>query len=82
MKCMMETNSNAHISISEDKLSDEVKKEGKEKLWNANYCKAMVGNFMLFFSFYLLTPLLPIYLDSQFSADKEGVAELPWLKLL
>ena len=71
MKQMMETNSNAHISISEDKLSDEVKKEGKEKLWNANYCKAMVGNFMLFFSFYLLTPLLPIYLDAQFSADKD-----------
>ncbi len=43
----------------------------KEKLWNANYCKAMVGNFMLFFSFYLLTPLLPIYLDAQFSADKD-----------
>ncbi|MDE6859600.1 MAG: MFS transporter [Duncaniella sp.] len=45
--------------------------ELKEKLWNANYCKAMVGNFMLFFSFYLLTPLLPIYLDAQFSADKD-----------
>ncbi|MDE6824680.1 MAG: MFS transporter [Duncaniella sp.] len=43
----------------------------KEKLWNANYCKAMAGNFMMFFSFYLLTPLLPIYLDAQFHADKD-----------
>ncbi len=43
----------------------------KERLWNLNYCKAMVGNFMLFFSFYLLTPLLPIYLDAQFKADKD-----------
>ncbi len=43
----------------------------KEKLWNINYCKAMVGNFMLFFSFYILTPLLPIYLDAQFKADKD-----------
>ncbi len=43
----------------------------KEKLWNKNYCLAMVGNFMLFFSFYLLTPLLPIYLDKQFGADKD-----------
>ena len=43
----------------------------KEKLWNRNYCKAMVGNFMLFFSFYILTPLLPIYLDAQFAADKD-----------
>lgn len=43
----------------------------RERLWNRNYCKAMVGNFMLFFSFYLLTPLLPIYLDAQFKADKD-----------
>lgn len=43
----------------------------KEKLWNSEYCKAMTGNFMLFFSFYLLTPLLPIYLDRQFAADKD-----------
>ncbi len=44
-----------------------------EKLWNRNYCRAMLGNFMLFFSFYLLTPLLPIYLDSQFHADKDMI---------
>ena len=43
----------------------------KERLWNAQYCKAMVGNFMLFFSFYILTPLLPIYLDAEFAADKD-----------
>ncbi len=46
-------------------------KNTKERLWNLNYCKAMVGNFMLFFSFYILTPLLPIYLDAQFKADKD-----------
>ncbi len=45
----------------------------KERLWNRNYCTAMAGNFMLFFSFYLLTPLLPIYLDSQFAADKDMI---------
>jgi hypothetical protein len=33
------------------------------RLWNANYLRAMTGNFLLFFSFYILTPLLPIYLD-------------------
>lgn len=44
-----------------------------EKLWNSEYCKAMAGNFMLFFSFYLLTPLLPIYLDAQFKADKDMI---------
>lgn len=44
-----------------------------EKLWNSEYCKAMAGNFMMFFSFYLLTPLLPIYLDQQFDADKDMI---------
>lgn len=42
-----------------------------ERLWNAQYIKTMVGNFLLFFSFYILTPLLPIYLDAQFKADKD-----------
>lgn len=45
----------------------------KGRLWNKEYCKAMAGNFMLFFSFYILTPLLPIYLDAQFSADKDMI---------
>ncbi len=45
--------------------------ESLPRLWNGNYCRAMAGNFMLFFSFYLLTPLLPIYLDAQFHADKD-----------
>lgn len=40
------------------------------KLWNFNYCMAMISNFLLFFAFYILTPLLPIYLDAQFAADK------------
>lgn len=56
-------------SSSENKAVSSV--AAKEKLWNSNYCKAMAGNFMMFFSFYLLTPLLPIYLDSQFKADKD-----------
>jgi predicted MFS family arabinose efflux permease len=45
--------------------------EKKPRLWNTNYCKAMIGNFMLYFAFYILTPLLPIYLDSQFNANKD-----------
>lgn len=43
------------------------------RLWNRDYMKAMVGNFLLFFSFYLLTPLLPVYLDAQFRADKDMI---------
>ena len=44
-----------------------------ERLWNANYTKVWVANFMIFFSFMLLTPLLPIYLSEQFSADKDTI---------
>lgn len=44
-----------------------------EKLWNRNYCIAMAGNFMLFFSFYLLTPLLPIYLSARFGTDNDMI---------
>lgn len=44
-----------------------------EKLWNKEYVKVMTCNFLLFFSFYLLTPLLPIYLDQQFNADKDTI---------
>lgn len=43
----------------------------KETLWNREYCKVMAANFLLYFSFYILAPLLPIYLDSQFGADKD-----------
>lgn len=43
----------------------------KEKLWNKEYLKVMACNFLLFFAFYLLTPLLPLYLDSEFKADKD-----------
>ena len=45
----------------------------KEKLWNSNYCKVMAGNFMLFFAFYILTPLLPLYLSEHFGATKDMI---------
>lgn len=44
-----------------------------ERLWNKEYCKVMCSNFMLFFSFYLLSPLLPIYLAERFQADKDTI---------
>lgn len=46
---------------------------GGERLWNREYIKVMVCNFLLFFAFYLLTPLLPLYLDQQFDADKDMI---------
>ena len=44
-----------------------------ERLWNPNYCKVMAANFALFFAFYLLTPLLPLYLSEHFGATKDVI---------
>ena len=48
-------------------------KATKEKLWNSNYIKVWTANFMLYFSFMLLTPLLPLYLSDTFGADKQTI---------
>ena len=47
--------------------------EQRERLWNRNYCKVMVANFTLFFAFYILTPLLPLYLSEHFGATKDVI---------
>ena len=44
-----------------------------ERLWNRNYCKVMAANFSLFFAFYVLTPLLPLYLSEHFGATKDVI---------
>ena len=44
-----------------------------ERLWNLNYCKVMTANFALFFAFYVLTPLLPLYLSEHFGATKDVI---------
>lgn len=45
----------------------------QERLWNKNYCKVMAANFALFFAFYELTPLLPLYLSEHFGATKDVI---------
>ena len=52
-------------------MKQEVEQEKKVALWNANYTKAWISNFMIFFSFMLLTPLLPLYMAEEFGADKD-----------
>lgn len=47
--------------------------EPMKKLWNANYTKVWVGNFLVFFSFMLLMPLLPLYLRDTFGSTKETI---------
>ena len=45
----------------------------KPKLWNANYLKVWVGNFLIHFSFTLIVPLLPLYLSETFGANKQTI---------
>ncbi len=42
-------------------------------LWNANFVKMCIGNFIIFFAFYLMMPLLPLYLADVFNADKHMI---------
>ena len=45
----------------------------KSRLWTANYTRAWVANFLLFFSFMVMTPLFPVYLSAEFGADKDTI---------
>lgn len=45
----------------------------EERLWNKNYTKVMVANFMIFFSFMLVAPLLPIYLKERFQTSNDVI---------
>lgn len=44
-----------------------------ERLWNKEYIKVMCVNFLMYFAFYLLTPLLPIYLSERFHAGNDTI---------
>lgn len=45
----------------------------RENLWNRNYLAVTLANFLLFFSFYLLLPILPLYLRDTYLADKHVI---------
>lgn len=45
----------------------------KDRLWNTNYVKVWCANFMIFFSFMVVTPLLPLYLSETYQADKDTI---------
>jgi len=44
-----------------------------EKLWTPNFLAACAGNFLLFFAFYLLIPIFPLYLIDEFNTSKSMV---------
>lgn len=39
------------------------------RLWTGSFIAACIGNFLLFFAFYLLLPILPLYLIDTFNAS-------------
>ena len=45
----------------------------KDTLWTRSFISACLGNFLLFFAFYLLLPIFPLYLIDQFGASKSVV---------
>ena len=48
-------------------------KNTKERLWNVNFVKVFTGNFLLCFAFYVVMPVLPLYLRDTFAADKQMI---------
>ena len=55
--------------LSKSKLMNNI----TERLWNRNYTQVWIANFLLYFSFMLLTPLFPLYLSDTFGADKQMI---------
>jgi len=47
--------------------------QSKDKLWTQSFLSACAGNFLLFFSFYLLLPILPLYLIEEFQTSNSMV---------
>lgn len=45
----------------------------KDQLFTSSFCYILVANFLLFFAFYLLLPVLPFYLKEQFMAGKSMI---------
>lgn len=45
----------------------------QERLWNANYLKIWILNFIIHFSFMLIVPLLPLYLNQSYGASKDTI---------
>ena len=45
----------------------------KDKLLSPSFCYILAANFLLFFAFYLILPVLPFYLREQFMAGKSMI---------
>ena len=48
----------------------------QDKLWTTSFINASIGNFLLFFAFYLLVPVFPLFLIEVFGASKTAVGAI------
>lgn len=64
------THNESGVFFEENYMRHTVESEEKPKLFTGNYLKIWIANFMMYFSFYFVTPLLPLYLRDVFDADK------------
>ncbi|MCR4620011.1 MAG: MFS transporter [Paludibacteraceae bacterium] len=64
---------NFAAKLRKSRLSFSLINSKVERLWNRNYCLAMAASTMTYLSFYLLMPLLPLYLTDCHDATKETV---------
>ena len=54
-------------------MAQDTMTQDTRRLWNADYIKVMATNFLLYFAFFILTPLLPLYLSERFGATKDVI---------
>lgn len=47
-----------------------------QKLWTGSFISACIGNFLLFFSFYLLVPIFPLFLSEELNANNAIIGVL------
>ena len=45
----------------------------KDRLFTPGFCCILLANFLLFFAFYLLMPVLPFYLKEEFMTGKSMI---------
>ena len=48
----------------------------KDKLVTSGYCLILAANFLLYFAFYLILPVLPFYLTEVFHTGNAAVLSL------
>lgn len=46
---------------------------GKDKMLSPNFCYILAANFLLYFAFYLIMPIMAFYLQEEFGADKTWI---------